>query len=322
MPRYSMAHDRWLTLICVTKNRLVRRIVDLKYCTFLRRGKRMTGFIEAVRGPGRRAWLRDRVESAPFRYTILVIIFFNAILLGLETVPSVMKKMGDTLHLVDQIILGIFVFELVLRIYAHGLRFFRDPWGLFDFIIVTIALVPASGQFSVLRALRILRALRLISGVPRMRRVVEALLRAVPGIGAVAALLLLVFYVFAVIATKLFGGDFPQWFGTIGESMYSLFQIMTLESWSMGIVRPVMQLFPFAWAFFVPFIIVSSFTVLNLFIAIIVDSMQTLNVGEGKQNIEPVQTDLKEEIRLGSDEIAQLRLEIRELRSELSSRQP
>ena len=187
---------------------------------------------------------------------------------------------------------------------------------------MTIALVPASGQFSVLRALRILRALRLISGVPRMRKVVEALLRAVPGIGAVAALLLLVFYVFAVIATKLFGGDFPQWFGTIGESMYSLFQIMTLESWSMGIVRPVMQLFPFAWAFFVPFIIVSSFTVLNLFIAIIVDSMQTLNVGEGKQNIEPVQTDLEEEISLGSDEIVQLRLEIRELRSELSSRQP
>ena len=189
-------------------------------------------------------------------------------------------------------------------------------------MIVTIALVPASEQFSVLRALRILRALRLISGVPRMRRVVEALLRAVPGIGAVAALLLLVFYVFSVIATKLFGGAFPHWFGTIGESMYSLFQIMTLESWSMGIVRPVMQQFPFAWAFFVPFIIVSSFTVLNLFIAIIVDSMQTLNVDEGKQTIEPIQTIPNGDIRLESDEIAQLRLEIRELRSELSSRKP
>ena len=282
----------------------------------------MVNVVEPSGNLGHRAWLRECVESAPFRYTVLVIIFINAIILGLETSPHIMGSMGETLHLVDKIILWVFVAELTLRLYAHGLKFFRDPWGVFDFLIVTIALVPASEQFSVLRALRILRALRLISGVPRMRRVVEALLRAVPGIGAVAALLLLVFYVFSVIATKLFGGAFPHWFGTIGESMYSLFQIMTLESWSMGIVRPVMQQFPFAWAFFVPFIIVSSFTVLNLFIAIIVDSMQTLNVDEGKQTIEPIQTVPNGDIRLESDEIAQLRLEIRELRSELSSRKP
>ena len=277
----------------------------------------MKNFIETARKLGHRAWLRGWVESAPFRYSILVIIFINAILLGLETSPSVMTKMGDTLRHVDKIILWIFVVELILRIYAHGLRFFRDPWGVFDFLIVAIALVPASEQFSVLRALRILRALRLISGVPRMRRVVEALLRAVPGIGAVAALLLLVFYVFAVIATKLFGGEFPQWFGTIGESMYSLFQIMTLESWSMGIVRPVMVQFPYAWSFFVVFIIVSSFTVLNLFIAIIVDSMQTLHSDEEERTVERIGMVVDEDTKMVSDEIARLRAEIRELRSDL-----
>ena len=189
----------------------------------------MANITETAETLGHRAWLRGWVESAPFRYTVLAIIFINAIILGLETSPSVMASMGDTLHLVDKIILGIFVIELVLRMYAHGPKFFLDPWGVFDFLIVAIALVPTSEEFSVLRALRILRALRLVSGVPRMRRVVEALLQAVPGIGSVAALLLLVFYVFSVIATKLFGGAFPQWFGTIGESMYSLFQIMTLE---------------------------------------------------------------------------------------------
>ena len=282
----------------------------------------MVNIVEPSGNMGHRAWLRKWVESAPFRYTVLVIIFINAIILGLETSPDIMVSVGDTLRLIDKVILWIFVAELVLRLYAHGFRFFRDPWGVFDFLIVAIALVPASEQFSVLRALRILRALRLVSGVPRMRRVVEALLRAVPGIGAVAALLLLVFYVFSVIATKLFGGAFPHWFGTIGESMYSLFQIMTLESWSMGIVRPVMQQFPYAWAFFVPFIIVSSFTVLNLFIAIIVDSMQTLNADEGKHSVEPLKTVMDEDLRLISDEISGLRAEIRNLRSELSSRQP
>ena len=282
----------------------------------------MADTTETVENLGHRAWLREWVESALFRYTVLAIIFINAVILGLETSPGVMVLVGDTLHLVDKIILWIFVIELVLRMYAHWPRFFLDPWGVFDFLIVTIALVPASEQFSVLRALRILRALRLISGVPRMRRVVEALLHAIPGIGSVAALLMLVFYVFSVIATKLFGGAFPQWFGTIGESMYSLFQIMTLESWSMGIVRPVMEQFPVAWAFFVPFIIVSSFTVLNLFIAIIVDSMQSLHADEEERTVELIETVVDTDTRLVSDEIAQLRAEIRELRSELGGPKP
>ena len=282
----------------------------------------MTDMTETARTSSHRAWLREWVESAPFRYTVLVLIFVNAIILGLETSPGVMASVGDALHVIDKFILWVFVVELVLRMYAHGIKFFLDPWGVFDFVIVTIALVPASEQFGVLRALRILRALRLISGVPRMRRVVEALLHAVPGIGSVAALLMLVFYVFSVIATKLFGGAFPQWFGTIGESMYSLFQIMTLESWSMGIVRPVMEQFPVAWAFFVPFIIVSSFTVLNLFIAIIVDSMQSLHADEEERTVELIETVVDTDTRLVSDEIAQLRAEIRELRSELGGPKP
>ena len=267
-----------------------------------------------------RARLRNFVESARFRYPVLVLIFINAIALGLETSSTVMSFAGDALYFLDRAILVVFVAELVLRIYAHGLRFFRDPWGLFDFFVVAIALVPASGQFSALRALRVLRALRLISGVPRLRRVVEALLRSLPGIGAVAALLLLIFYVFAVMGTKLYAANFPQWFGTIGESMYSLFQIMTLESWSMGIVRPVMEVHPYAWAFFVPFVIISSFAVLNLFIAIIVDSMQTLHEEEDAraaalEALEPQPSDPT------AREISALRDELREMRALLERRE-
>ena len=130
-----------------------------------------------------------------------------------------------------------------------------------------------------------LRVLRLVSAVPRLRRIVAALLHAVPGVAAIGALLMLVFYVFAVITTKLFGSAFSDWFGTIGESMFTLFQIMTLESWSMGIVRPVMEAYSWAWIVFVAFIVLSSFTVLNLFIAIIIDSMQSLHDSEKEETV-------------------------------------
>ncbi len=267
-----------------------------------------------------RARLRVWTETPRFRYAILALILFNAISLGLETSPSVVAATGGALRILDAAVLTVFVAEILIRIYAHGPAFFRDPWGVFDFVVVGVALAPAGQGFAALRALRVLRAFRLVSAVPRMRRVVEALLRAVPGIGAVGALLILVFYVFSVIATNLYGADFPEWFGTIGRSMFSLFQIMTLESWSMGIVRPVMAMHDYAWAFFVPFIIVSSFTVLNLFIAIIVDSMQALHDAERAQTVAEVTHVVDTDAHLVSAEIASLRSEIAALRTSLEKR--
>jgi len=214
-------------------------------------------------------------ENRYFNHFIAVIIVANAVTLGLETSGQAMAAAGGLLAILDRIALAIFVGELLLKMFAQRLRFFRDGWNVFDFIVVGIALFPASGEFSVLRALRVLRVLRLISVVPQMRAVVGALLSALPGMGSVIAVLAIAYYVAAVIATKLFSATFPEWFGSIGASMYSLFQIMTLESWSMGIVRPVMEVHPFAWAFFVPFIVITSFAVLNLFIALIVNAMQT-----------------------------------------------
>ncbi len=217
------------------------------------------------------------VESRRVQNSIIVLIVINAVTLGLETSASIMEQAGVLLKTVDRVILGVFVIEISAKLYAYRWRFFRDPWNVFDFIIVGIALIPASGPLAVLRALRILRVLRLISMVPRLRFVVESLLHAIPGIASIAGLMVLLYYVFAVMATGLFGPDHPQWFGSIGESMYTLFQIMTLESWSMGIVRPVMETAPYAWLFFIPFILIATFTILNLFIAIIIDTMQTMH---------------------------------------------
>ena len=222
------------------------------------------------------------VEGRKVQAFVTTLIVINAVTLGLETVPEVTQAYGDWLHAFDQFVLTVFVLEILGKLIYRSWRFFLDGWNVFDFIIVGIALMPGSGPLAVLRSLRILRTLRLLSVVPSMRRVVQALLSAIPGIGSVGMLILLIFYVGAVLSTKMFGEAFPQWFGTIGESMYTLFQVMTLESWSMGIVRPVLEVFPLAWIFFVPFILVTSFTVLNLFIGIIVDAMQTQHMAEQK----------------------------------------
>jgi voltage-gated sodium channel len=255
--------------------------------------------------------IRRYLEHPRIQHFIMLLIVINAVILGLETVPVAMAEYGPLLIALDQLILGVFVVEILLRIYAHRLRFFRDPWSLFDFIVVGIALVPASGPLAVLRALRILRVLRLLTLVPSMRRVVGALLGSIPGLSSIALVLLLIYYVFAVIATKLFGENFPQWFGSIGESLYSLFQIMTLESWSMGIVRPVMVEHPQAWIFFVIFILIATFTMLNLFIAIIVNAMQTFTEQENRER--------KHELDAARDHIeADLHRELAALRTEIS----
>ena len=220
--------------------------------------------------------LRHVVESRAFSSVITFVIVINAITLGLETSPRMMSVAGPVLLEIDTAALWIFTVEIGLKLWVYRSRFTRDGWNIFDFVIVAAAWLPSAGPLSVLRALRIMRVLRLVSVVPQMRTVVGALFKALPGMGSILAVLILVFYVAAVMATKLFGEAFPVWFGSIGASMYSLFQIMTLESWSMGIVRPVMEQYPGAWAFFVPFIIVTTFTVLNLFIALMVNSMQSL----------------------------------------------
>ncbi|ADC72189.1 Ion transport protein [Thioalkalivibrio sp. K90mix] len=218
--------------------------------------------------------LEHFIEARLTQRAIIALILLNAVTLGLETSDTVMGWMGPVILTADAVILSIFTAEVLAKLFVYRLSFWRNPWNVFDFFVVGIALIPASGPFSVLRVLRLLR---LVSMVPKLRFIVEALLRAIPGIVSIMGLLVLIFYVFAIIATGLFSDSFPQKFGTLGASMYSLFQVMTLEGWSEDIARPVMEIYPWAWAFFVPFILIATFTVLNLFIAIIVDAMQRMH---------------------------------------------
>ncbi|MCK0168769.1 ion transporter [Jannaschia sp. S6380] len=228
-----------------------------------------------------RARLNAILDRPETRTAIIVVILFNAVLLGLETIPPVMARFGQAILILDALCLAIFVVELGAKMIAQGRSFWRDGWNLFDTAIVGVALIPGAGTFGVLRALRILRLLRVISVFPRLRRVVEGFVTALPGMGSVFVLMAVIFYIGAVMATTLFGASFPDWFGNLPRAAYSLFQIMTLESWSMGIVRPVMDVYPYAWMFFVPFIMITTFAVVNLLVGLIVNSMQEAHAAEG-----------------------------------------
>ncbi|CUH98434.1 ion transporter (plasmid) [Leisingera aquaemixtae] len=266
--------------------------------------------------------LRDRarefVERPWVTNTILGIIIFNAITLGLGTSAAVRAHAGGLLDVIDTAVLTIFVLELALKLFAYGLRFFSSAWNIFDLVVVSFGLLPDSQGLSALRGLRVVRALRLLSVIPQMRAVVQALLDALPGMGAVIVMISIVFYVFGVMATMMYGQAFDEWFGTLGRSLYSLFQIMTLESWSMGIVRPVMEEFPFAWSFFVPFIVITAFSVLNLFIGLLVNTMQSAVEAEAEAEFEKLRDLVKSETDVVDAHVLELHEQIKALRAEIA----
>ena len=266
--------------------------------------------------PGLQQKVRALVDAPLFRHTIIVVIVLNAIVLGLETVPQIYRSIGTVLDLADRTMLAIFVVELLLRLFAYRGAFFRDPWSVFDIIVVGIAVLPHSGAFSVVRALRVLRVLRLLSAVPSMRRVVGALLSALPGMGSIAVMLLLVLYVFAVMATSFFGSIAPENFGHLGISLFTLFQTMTGEAWP-DIARSVMVEMPYAWIFFIVFILVSTFSVLNLFIAVVVNAMQEQVADEFRAEEEMYAAEASSERAVLLEELRAVRREVAELRQKL-----
>lgn len=217
------------------------------------------------------------IESKGVQFVIVAVILINSAVLGLETFPGILAGYGSLLRAIDRACLSIFIVELGIKLVVYRGIFWKNAWNCFDFLVIAIAVVPSSGPFAVLRALRVLRVLRLLTVIPSLQKVVAAFFHAIPGLGGVMAVLAVFFFTAGVLATHLFGATFPHWFGNLNRSLFTLFQIMTLEGWSMGIVRPVMEVHPWAWAFFVPFIVIATFTILNLFIGIIVSTMQELN---------------------------------------------
>lgn len=260
-----------------------------------------------------RAQVQKLVESRGFTNAIAALILFNAATLGLETGDRIMEAHGPLLKLLDRAVLGLFVCEMLLKFYAYRLSFFRSGWNIFDLTIIGISLIPAAGPLAILRTFRVFRILRLFSVVPQMRIVVTGLLRAIPGMASVMGVIVIIFFVFSVLVTKIFGRtgvpELEAIFGDLGKSMFTLFQLMTLEDWVGGIVEPAMALYPWSWVIFIPFIILTTFAILNFFIGVIVEAMQNVHAEEQRRMApddpekQVTLDDLRREIRALRDEI-------------------
>ena len=257
-------------------------------------------------------WLRKVIHDPWTERFIVTLIIINAVTLGLETSESAMARYGPVLIAIDRLIIAIFVIEILSRLAVQGRAFFRDGWNIFDATVVGVALAPATTAFSVLRALRVLRLLRMITVVPALQRVVGGLIGALPGIGSILLLIGLIFYVSAVMAVNLYGTADPVHFGTLGRALYTLFTVMTLEGWVDDVVNPLMQTRPFAWLFFIPFIVITTFTVLNLIIGIIVNAIQ-------EEHAKDKADERAAERALIRDETTPLLVEIKGLKAELAS---
>ncbi|MFK5984370.1 MAG: ion transporter [Pseudomonadota bacterium] len=259
-----------------------------------------------------RKTIKKIIETKVFQHFITFLIILNGIILGMATSKQILLDYGSLLAYLDMAIISLFSIEIILRIYVYRAEFFKDPWSLFDFFVVTISLVPANDGLSILRVLRVLRLFRLLTIVPQMRLIISAILSVIPGMASVSLVLLLFFYVFAIISTNLFSITFPQWFGSLGGSMYTLFQIMTLESWSMGIARPVMEIHPQAWIFFVIYILIVTFIMVNLFIGLVVDAIFSIKE-QDKKTTEIDKPETAKEL-VYQHEILLLQAEVKELK--------
>ncbi|MUV37566.1 Sodium channel protein type 11 subunit alpha [Lentibacillus sp. JNUCC-1] len=244
-------------------------------------------------------------EHPVFMNVIIGLILVNAVLVGLETYESVAVKYGSLIYIVDQALLWIFTIEIIIRLIGStSLKaFFTDPWSLFDFVIVASGHILVGAYYvTVLRILRVLRVLRAISIVPSLRRMVNALLLTIPSMGTILLLLSLFFYIYGVIGTMLFKDVAPEYFGSLHSSLLTLFQVVTLESWASGVMRPILALDPSSWWFFVTFILIGTFVIFNLFVGVVVNNVEEANAEE---NLSPTEVKLAE-VQKELEEIKQL----------------
>ncbi|MCP8617306.1 ion transporter [Salirhabdus salicampi] len=250
------------------------------------------------------------VNHKLFNAFIIFLILINAVVVGIETYGHLYERYEHWFYLSDRIILWLFTIEIMLKLIAAKptFQFFKDRWNVFDFIIVASGHIFVGSRFlTVVRILRVLRIFRTISIVPSLRKLVNALLLTLPSLGTILMLMVLIFYVFSVIGTMLFKAIAPEYFGTLQQSALTLFQMVTLESWASGVMRPVMEHAPWAWVYFVTFILIGTFVILNLFVGVIVNNFERVEAEEKAEQADPEQEMLKEEIQLLRQEMKELK---------------
>ena len=241
-----------------------------------------------------RPFARRVVDARWFEPSMIALILFNGVLIGLETSHEITQAYGRWLELGNDLILGIFVIEAALKITAvapNFRRYFGDGWNLFDFSVIVLSLLPATGQFAlVARLIRVLRVLRLVSAMPQLRLIVATLVRSIPSMGHVLMLLGIVFYIYAITGFHLFHNHDAEHWGTLGAALLTLFQIVTLEGW-VDVMEQALESRPWSWVYFVSFVLIGTFVVLNLFIAVVVNNLEASKAAELEALARPVTHD-------------------------------
>ena len=250
------------------------------------------------------------VDSKYFEPIIIAIIVANSLLLGMETSKTLEERFGDQMRLGNQVALSIFIVEAIIKMVAlapRSHRYFKDGWNVFDFIVIVAALIPATGQFAVIaRLARLLRALRLISAVKELRLIITALVRSIPSVGHVMMLMGIIVYIYAIMGYHFFHVDDPQNWGSLGRSCLTLFNIITLEGWT-EVMAVAMEINPYAWIYFVSFVVVGTFVVINLLIAIIINNLDEAKLERLRDLAEPVTAEeLLRELRTTRESLSRL----------------
>ena len=218
-----------------------------------------------------------RFVNAPFfEYLVIALILLNGVILGLETSPNIVRQYGLLLDIGNHAILGMFILEAILKMIALApqvSRYFKDGWNLFDFSVIVFSLAPSTGEFAMIaRLARLLRVVRLVSTIQELRLIVSTLVRSIPSMGHVMILMSLIFYIYAITGYQLFHAHDPEHWRTLGIALLSLFRIVTLEDWT-DIMYTAMEYHPMAWLYFVSFVVVGTFVVVNLFIAVVLNNL-------------------------------------------------
>jgi voltage-gated sodium channel len=259
------------------------------------------------------------VEARWFEPMMIGLIIFNGLLIGLETSKTFVEQYGDWLHFGNNVILGIFIIEVILKLAAVAPRFsryFGNGWNLFDFTVVVLSLIPATGEFAlVARLVRVLRVLRLVSTVPQLRLIVATLVRSIPSMGHVILLMSIVFYIYAVTGFHLFHEHDPEHWGTLGAALLTLFQMVTLEGW-VDIMDTAMEAYPGSWIYFVSFVLIGTFVMLNLFIAVVINNLDASKAAELEELRDPVtHEEVLQELKRTRDALSDLQRRLETLRA-------
>nr|WP_010133413.1 ion transporter [Microbulbifer agarilyticus] len=253
---------------------------------------------------------RRLVEAPIFNQVIIGLILVNAVVVGMETSTWVVERFNDALLGVNQLILIAFMVEAAVKISAEGRRpwrYFANGWNCFDFSIIVLSLIPAAGPMATLaRLVRVLRVLRLVSAFPELRLLVDTLLRSLPSMFHISLLMGIIFYIYGVAGYFLFHEIDPTHWRTLPIALLSLFRIVTFEDWT-DIMYTAMDAMPYAWIYFISFVVMGAFVMINLFIGVVLNNLEEAKLRRlDELSMPPSQTEILRELRATQESLARL----------------